>query len=210
MKGRNTLLLVVLGILVLLVFMGCGQYNTLVQQDENVKKVWNNVQSQYQRRADLIPNLVNTVKGEANFERGTLNDVINARAKATSMQINPDNLTPENIERFQAAQGELSGALSRLLVTVERYPTLRANDAFRNLQTQLEGTENRIAVARNDFNAAVQTYNTQVRKFPTVLIAGIMGFERKEGFTADPGSQNAPTVDFGDQAAPPVNLDTAN
>ena len=210
MKGRNTLLLVVLGILVLLVFMGCGQYNTLVQQDENVKKVWNNVQSQYQRRADLIPNLVNTVKGEANFERGTLNDVINARARATSMQINPDNLTPENIERFQAAQGELSGALSRLLVTVERYPTLRANDAFRNLQTQLEGTENRIAVARNDFNAAVQTYNTQVRKFPTVLIAGIMGFERKEGFTADPGSENAPTVDFGDQAAPPVNLDTAN
>lgn len=210
MKGRNTLLLVVLGVLVLLVFMGCGQYNSLVQQDENVKKVWNNVQSQYQRRADLIPNLVNTVKGEANFERGTLNDVINARARATSMQINPDNLTPENIERFQAAQGELSGALSRLLVTVERYPTLRANDAFRNLQTQLEGTENRIAVARNDFNAAVQTYNTQVRKFPTVLIAGIMGFERKEGFTADPGSENAPTVDFGDQAAPPVNLDTAN
>ena len=210
MKGRNTLLLVVLGVLVLLVFMGCGQYNSLVQQDENVKKVWNNVQSQYQRRADLIPNLVRTVPGEANFERGTLNDVINARAKATSMQINPDNLTPENIERFQAAQGELSGALSRLLVTVERYPTLRANDAFRNLQTQLEGTENRIAVARNDFNAAVQTYNTQVRKFPTVLIAGIMGFERKEGFTADPGSQNAPTVDFGDQAAPPVNLDTAN
>ena len=210
MKGRNTLLLVVLGVLVLLVFMGCGQYNSLVQQDENVKKVWNNVQSQYQRRADLIPNLVRTVQGEANFERGTLNDVINARAKATSMQINPDNLTPENIERFQAAQGELSGALSRLLVTVERYPTLRANDAFRNLQTQLEGTENRIAVARNDFNAAVQTYNTQVRKFPTVLIAGIMGFERKEGFTADPGSENAPTVDFGDQAAPPVNLDTAN
>ena len=210
MKGRNTLLLVVLGVLVLLVFMGCGQYNSLVQQDENVKKVWNNVQSQYQRRADLIPNLVRTVQGEANFERGTLNDVINARAKATSMQINPDNLTPENIERFQAAQGELSGALSRLLVTVERYPTLRANDAFRNLQTQLEGTENRIAVARNDFNAAVQSYNTQVRKFPTVLIAGIMGFERKEGFTADPGSQNAPRVDFGDQAAPPVNLDTAN
>ena len=105
MKGRNTLLLVVLGVLVLLVFMGCGQYNSLVQQDENVKKVWNNVQSQYQRRADLIPNLVRTVQGEANFERGTLNDVINARAKATSMQINPDNLTPENIERFQAAQG---------------------------------------------------------------------------------------------------------
>ena len=210
MKGRNTLLLIVLGILVLLVFMGCGQYNSLVQQDENVKKVWNNVQSQYQRRADLIPNLVNTVKGEANFERGTLNDVINARANATSMQINPDNLTPENIERFQQAQGQLSGALSRLLVTVERYPTLRANDAFRNLQTQLEGTENRIAVARNDFNAAVQSYNTQVRKFPTVIFAGIMGFERKEGFAAEEGSQNAPDVDFSDQAAPPVNLDTVN
>lgn len=210
MKGRNTLLLVVLGILVLLVFMGCGQYNSLVQQDENVKKVWNNVQSQYQRRADLIPNLVNTVKGEANFERGTLNDVINARARATSMQINPDNLTPENIEKFQAAQGQLSGALSRLLVTVEQYPNLRANDAFRNLQTQLEGTENRIAVARNDFNAAVQTYNTQVRKFPTVLFAGIMGFGRREGFTADAGSENAPKVDFDGQSAPPVQLDTSN
>ena len=210
MKGRNTLLLVVLGILVLLVFMGCGQYNSLVQQDENVKKVWNNVQSQYQRRADLIPNLVNTVKGEANFERGTLNDVINARARATSMQINPDNLTPENIEKFQAAQGQLSGALSRLLVTVEQYPNLRANDAFRNLQTQLEGTENRIAVARNDFNAAVQTYNTQVRKFPTVLFAGIMGFGRREGFTADAGSENAPKVDFEGQSAPPVQLDTTN
>lgn len=210
MKGRNTLLLVVLGILVLLVFMGCGQYNSLVQQDENVKKVWNNVQSQYQRRADLIPNLVNTVKGEANFERGTLNDVINARARATSMQINPDNLTPENIEKFQAAQGQLSGALSRLLVTVEQYPNLRANDAFRNLQTQLEGTENRIAVARNDFNAAVQTYNTQVRKFPTVLFAGIMGFGRREGFTADAGSENAPKVDFDGQSAPPVQLDTTN
>src|SRR5688572_25743523 len=209
MKGRNTLLLVVLGILVLLVFMGCGQYNSLVQQDENVKKVWNNVQSQYQRRADLIPNLVNTVKGEANFERGTLNDVINARANATSMQINPENLTPENIERFQQAQGQLSGALSRLLVTVEQYPNLRANDAFRNLQTQLEGTENRITVARNDFNDKVQGYNTQVRRFPTNVFAGIMGFRPRQGFTADPGSQNAPKVDFGDQQQQPsVNFDT--
>lgn len=208
---RSMPLLIILGIVLLLLFMGCGQYNNLVQQDESVKKVWNNVQSQYQRRADLIPNLVNTVKGEANFERGTLNDVINARAKATSVQVSPENLTPENIERFQQAQGQLSGALSRLLVTVEQYPNLRANDAFRNLQTQLEGTENRIAVARNDFNAAVQVYNTQVRKFPSNIFAGMMGFKQREGFTADPGAQNAPRVDFGDQPQQPsVNFsDTA-
>ena len=203
---RSMPLLIILGILVVLLFMGCGQYNSLVDQDENVKKVWNNVQSQYQRRADLIPNLVEAVKGEANFERGTLNDVINARARATSMQISPENLTPENIERFQQAQGQLSGALSRLLVTVEQYPNLRANDAFRNLQVQLEGTENRIATARNDFNTAVQSYNSQVRKFPTVLFAGIMGFRQREGFTADEGSQNAPRVNFDDQRQPSVNF----
>ena len=200
---RSMPLLIILGIIVVLLFMGCGQYNSLVQQDENVKKVWNNVQSQYQRRADLIPNLVNTVKGEANFERGTLNDVISARARATSMQVSPENLTPENIERFQQAQGQFSGALSRVLVTVEQYPNLRANDAFRNLQTQLEGTENRINTARNDFNAAVQTYNTQVRKFPTVIFAGMMGFKQREGFTADQGAQNAPNVDFSDQQRQP-------
>jgi LemA protein len=202
-------LLIILGIVVLLLFWGCGQYNGLVTTDETVKKSWNDVQSQYQRRADLIPNLVNTVKGEANFERGTLNDVINARAKATSMQVSPENLTPENIEKFQQAQGQLSGALSRLLVTVEQYPNLRANDAFRNLQTQLEGTENRIAVARNDFNAKVQDYNTQVRRFPATIFAGIMGFHPRAGFTADPGSQNAPKVDFGNQPnQPSVNFDT--
>ncbi|MBD0279966.1 MAG: LemA family protein [Flavisolibacter sp.] len=208
MRGISLPVIIILGILLILIFMGCGQYNTLVQKDENVKKVWNNVQSQYQRRADLIPNLVNTVRGEANFERGTLNDVINARARATSMQISPENLTAENIERFQQAQGQLSSSLSRLLVTVEQYPNLRANDAFRNLQTQLEGTENRIAVARNDFNASVQDYNTTVRRFPTNIFAGMMGFPPRTGFTADPGSQNAPRVDFGDQqpARPQVNF----
>jgi len=210
---RSMPLMIILGILLVIVFMGCGQYNSLVEQDENVKKVWNNVQSQYQRRADLIPNLVRTVQGEANFERGTLNDVINARARATSVQVSPENLTPENIERFQQAQGQLSGALSRLLVTVEQYPNLRANDAFRNLQTQLEGTENRITVARNDFNAAVQVYNTKVRRFPTNIFAGIMGFRPREGFRADQGSENAPRVDFDDQrpASPSVNFsDTLN
>ncbi len=208
---RSLPLLVILGIVVLLLFWGCGSYNTLVGQDETVKKVWNNVQSQYQRRADLIPNLVNTVKGEANFERGTLNEVINARARATSMNVSPENLTPENIEKFQQAQGQLSGALSRLLVTVEQYPNLRANDAFRNLQTQLEGTENRITVARNDFNTAVQDYNTRVRTFPTTIFAGIMGFKPRAGFTADPGSDNAPRVDFGTGAPQPsVNFDSTN
>lgn len=205
---RSLPLLIIVGLLVLFLFWGCGQYNSLVTQDETVKKAWNYVQSQYQRRADLIPNLVETVKGEANFERGTLNDVINARARATSMQVSPENLTPENIQRFQEAQAQLSGALSRLLVTVEQYPNLRANDAFRNLQTQLEGTENRIAVARNDFNDAVQTYNTRVRSFPVNIVAGAMGFQQRQGFTADPGSQNAPKVDFGGSQQPSVNFDT--
>jgi LemA protein len=205
---RSLPLLIILGIVVILLFWGCGSYNGLVQQDEVVKKSWNDVQSQYQRRADLIPNLVNTVKGEANFERGTLNDVINARARATSMQVSPENLTTENIEKFQQAQGQLSGALSRLLVTVEQYPNLRANDAFRNLQTQLEGTENRIAVSRNDFNDKVQTYNTQVRRFPTNIFAGMMGFHPRQGFTADQGAQNAPNVNFDDQRQPSVNFDS--
>jgi LemA protein len=186
-------------VLALLLFWGCGSYNGLVSQDETVKNAWNKVQSDYQRRADLIPNLVNTVKGEASFERGTLNDVISARARASSVQLNADDLTPENVERFQQAQSQLSGSLSRLLVTVEQYPNLRANDAFRNLQAQLEGTENRIKVSRNDFNDAVQTYNTQVRRFPTAMFAGIMGFRPRQGFTADPGSENAPRVDFGEQ-----------
>jgi LemA protein len=152
------------------------------------------------------------VKGEANFERGTLESVINARARATSMQVSPENLTPENIEKFQQAQGQLSGALSRLLVTVEQYPNLRANDAFRNLQVQLEGTENRIATSRNDFNAAVQSYNVAVRRFPTVLFAGIMGFSPRQGFTADPGADRAPNVNFDQQTnpqAPPVVIDSA-
>lgn len=208
MKGiRNVGLLIGLGLLVILLFWGCSGYNRLVKEDEKVKQVWNNVQSQYQRRVDLIPNLVETVKGEANFERGTLNDVISARARATSMQINPENLTTENIEKFQQSQAQLSGALSRLLVTVEQYPNLRANDAFRNLQTQLEGTENRITVARNDFNAAVNSYNTNVRTFPTNIFAGIMGFKQRVGFTADPGSQNAPKVDFGTDR-PAINFDS--
>jgi LemA protein len=207
MKGRSLTTIIVIGILVIFLFWGCGGYNNLVKEDEVVKKSWNYVQSQYQRRADLIPNLVNTVKGEANFERGTLEAVINARARATSVQVNPDDLTPEKLQQFQQAQGQLSQALGRLLVVSEQYPNLRANEAFRNLQTQLEGTENRIAVSRNDFNDAVQNYNTKVRTFPTNIFAGVMGFRPREGFTADPGSQNAPRVDFG-ESKPSVNFDS--
>ncbi len=193
----------------LVLFWGCGSYNSLVGQDETVKNAWNKVQSDYQRRSDLIPNLVNTVKGEANFERGTLTDVINARARATATQINPDDLTPENIQKFQQAQSQLSGSLSRLLVTVEQYPNLRANDAFRNLQAQLEGTENRIKVSRNDFNDAVQTYNTKVRTFPTNIFAGMMGFKPRPGFAADAGADRAPTVNF-DQPQPRVSFDSTS
>ncbi|MEI6948845.1 LemA family protein [Paraflavisolibacter sp. H34] len=207
MKGRSLTTIIVIGIIVIFLFWGCGSYNNMVKEDEAVKKSWNYVQSQYQRRADLIPNLVNTVKGEANFERGTLESVINARARATSIQVNPEDLTPEKLREFQAAQSQLSQALGRLLVVSEQYPTLRANEAFRNLQAQLEGTENRIAVARNDFNDAVQTYNTKVRTFPTNVFAGMMGFHPREGFTADQGSQNAPKVDFGERQ-PSVNFDT--
>jgi LemA protein len=196
MRGRSLPLIIILAVVVILLLWGCGGYNGLVKQDETVKNSWNNVQSQYQRRADLIPNLVNTVKGEANFEQTTLTNVIEARAKATSVQVNANDLTPEKVQQFQQAQGQLSTALGRLLAVSEAYPTLQANQAFRGLQTQLEGTENRIAVARNDYNSAVNVYNTKVRSFPTAIFAGIMGFHVRQGFTADAGSQNAPKVDF--------------
>lgn len=193
---KNLTLIIILAAILILGGCGCGSYNGLVQQDENVKNSWNKVQSDYQRRADLIPNLVNTVKGEASFERGTLTDVINARASATQMKVDPNDLSPEKVQQFQAAQGQLSQALGRLLVVTENYPNLRANDAFRGLQAQLEGTENRIKTARNDFNDAVQTYNTKVRTFPTTIFAGMMGFKQRQGFAAEAGSEKAPPVKF--------------
>ncbi|CAN5266348.1 LemA family protein [soil metagenome] len=196
MKTRNLGLIVVLAVILVIGGCGCSGYNGLVQQDEVVQNKWNNVQSDYQRRADLIPNLVNTVKGEANFERGTLTDVINARASATQIKVDPSNLTPEKLQEFQAAQGQLSQALGRLLVVTENYPNLRANDAFRGLQTQLESTENRIKVSRNDFNAAIQDYNIKVRSFPTNIFAGMFGFKPKTGFQAEAGSEKAPEVKF--------------
>jgi LemA protein len=168
----------------------------MVDLDVNVKTKWSNVQSDYQRRADLIPNLVSTVKGAANFEQTTLTNVIEARAKATSMNVSSENLTPDKIQQFQQAQNQLGGALSRLLVVAEQYPQLQATQNFRDLQAQLEGTENRIKVSRNDFNSAVQEYNSVVRRFPNNLFAGMFGFQVKEGFTADAGSQKAPKVEF--------------
>ena len=200
MKSRNLTLIIIVALIVLLGGCGCSGYNSMVKLDENVKAKWANVQSDYQRRSDLIPNLVNTVKGAANFEQETLTRVVEARAKATQTTINPGDLTPENLQRFQQAQGELSGALSRLLVTIERYPDLKANQNYLSLQTQLEGTENRIKVSRNDFNTSVQEYNQVVRRFPNVLYADIFGFSVKQPFQADPGAQNAPTVNFNDSA----------
>lgn len=196
MSTKNITLIVILALVVFLGFSGCNGYNGLVKQDENVNNAWNKVQSDYQRRSDLIPNLVNTVKGEANFEQSTLTKVIEARASATQMKVDAKDLTPEKLQQFQASQGQLSQALGRLLVVSEQYPNLRANDAFRGLQAQLEGTENRIKVARNDFNDAIQTYNVKVRSFPMNFFAGMYGFKAKEGFKADAGAEKAPEVKF--------------
>ncbi len=173
----------------------CG-YNDAVKLDEKVKASWGEVENQYQRRADLIPNLVNTVKGAANFEKETLTQVIEARAKATSIQVDPNKLTPENIEKFQSAQSGVSQALGRLMVVSERYPELKANANFQELQAQLEGTENRIAVARRDFNLSVQGYNTQIRTFPNNLFAGMFGFQQKGAFAAEAGADKTPKVEF--------------
>ena len=185
-------------IVVVMAFMSLSScsYNSMVQMDENVKAKWGAVESQYQRRADLIPNLVNTVKGVANFEKSTLVDVTEARAKATAITVDPTKLTPETIQKYQAAQGQLSTALGRLLVASENYPQLRANDNFTALQTQLEGTENRINVARLDFNQAVQDYNSKIRSFPANITAKMFGFTEKGYFQADAGDNKAPTVQF--------------
>lgn len=196
MSTKNITLIVIVALVLILGWSGCKGYNGLVTQDESVSNAWNKVQSDYQRRTDLIPNLVNTVKGEANFEKTTLENVIAARASATQMKVDAKDLTPEKLQQFQANQGQLSQALGRLLVVSENYPNLRANEAFRGLQAQLEGTENRIKVSRNDFNDAVKDYNIKVRTFPMNILSGMFGFKVKEGFKADAGSEKAPEVKF--------------
>lgn len=196
MSTKNLTLIVIAALVLMLGGCGCRGYNGLVTQDETVNKAWNNVQSDYQRRADLIPNLVSTVKGEANFEQTTLQNVVQARASATQIKVDPKDLTPEKLQQFQQAQGQLSQALGRLLMVTENYPNLRANDAFRGLQAQLEGTENRIKVSRNDFNQAVADYNVKARSFPMNIFASMFGFKTKEGFKAEAGSEKAPEVKF--------------
>lgn len=191
------IVLVIIGLVVLFaVVSGCNSYNNLVKMDVDVQTKWSNVETQYQRRADLIPNLVNTVKGAAKFEQGTLTAVIEARASASKITIDPDKLNEENIQKYQAAQGQITQALGKLMVLTENYPELKATQQFSDLSAQLEGTENRITVARKDFNDAVQVFNTKVRSFPTNLTAGIFGFSPKAAFKADAGAENAPKVEF--------------
>ena len=189
------LLIVFVGLLTALSFSSCG-YNTMVSQDENVKAKWAQVENAYQRRADLIPNLVNTVKGAAQHEKGTLEAVVEARAKATSVTVDPSNLSEEAIANYQQTQDALSQSIGRLLVSVEAYPDLKANANFQDLQVQLEGTENRISVERRAYNESVQEYNTTVRSFPNNIMAGIFGFKAKGTFKAAEGADKAPTVSF--------------
>ena len=188
-----------IGIIAAVVIIGgwaASAYNGMVQEEEKATTGFANLQSAYQRRADLIPNLVETVKGYAAHEKGTLEDVVNARTKATSINIDPENLTPEKLKEFQQAQGELSSALGRLIAIQENYPDLKANENFRDLQVQLEGTENRINEARNKYNAVVQEYNVLIRSFPKNILAGFFGFDKKDKFEAEAGAQKAPEVKF--------------
>lgn len=197
MKGTRNLTLLVIGAIVLILFFwGCSGYNGLVKNDENVKNAWNNVNAEYQKRGDLVDNLVNTVKGAANFEKTTLTDVVNARANATKINFTADQLTPENMAKFQQAQGQLSGSLSRLLAVAESYPDLKATQNFQQLQGQLEGIENDIRNSRMNFNSTVNTYNTKRRSFPLNIFAGMFGFQPKEGFKAEEGAEKAPKVQF--------------
>ena len=197
---RSTGSIVILVLVLVVAFAGCTgctTYNGLVAQDEAVEESWGNLQSTYQRRADLIPNLVRTVEGQADFERETLNEVIEARSRATSINLSADDLDdPQAVERYLEAQTALGGSLGRLLAVAESYPSLQANEGFLQLQSQLEGTENRINTARRDYNGVVRGYNQSVRSFPSNLFAGLFGFDRRASFEAVDGAESAPTVDF--------------
>jgi LemA protein len=200
MKRSSIIVLIVLAAIILFVFgifrWGTSTYNQMITKREAVVSQWGNVQTQYQRRMDLIPNFVNTVKGAANFEQQTVIQVIEARAKATSVTIDPRNLTPESLAQFQKAQGQVSSALARLMVVVERYPELKATQNFRDLQTELEGTENRIATERKKFNDIAQDYNIFIQKFPQNILAGMFHFTDKPYFQAVEGAEKAPVVKF--------------
>jgi LemA protein len=195
MKGtRNLTLLIVLGLILILGVWGCGGYNGLVKGDQNVKKVWSNVETNYQRRTDLYSSVIKTVEASANFEKSTLQAVVEARAKATS--INVDINDPKSLEAYQQAQGNLQGSFSRLIASFEAYPDLKTTKAFQDFQTQIEGTENRINVARQDYNKAVEGYNLKVKKFPNNLLAGMFGFKEKAYYKSDPGTEKNPDIKF--------------
>jgi LemA protein len=194
MKTSSLSLIFVLGIVVLLFGFGCNKYNGLVTADVEVQKVWGNVETNYQRRTDLYSSVIKTIEGSANFEKSTLKEVINARAAATQVKVDIND--PESLAKYQAAQGQLQSAFGRLMAVAEAYPDLKTTKAFQDFQSQIEGTENRINVARQDFNKAVQTYNLKVRTFPNNLIAGFFGFKSKEFYKADPGTEKAPEVNF--------------
>ena len=193
MKKSTIILIAVIAIAAI---WGVSSYNGLVKMDESVNTAWSNVENQYQRRADLIPNLVNTVKGYAAHEKETLEAVMSARSKATQMTIDPENLTPEKLQEYQKAQGEIGSALGRLLAITEAYPDLKANENFKELQAQLEGTENRISVERRNFNEVARSYNTAVRTFPKTIIASMCGFDKRPYFEAEEGANKAPEVKF--------------
>ena len=181
---------------VCIVMLSCCQYNSMVEKDEAVGTAWSNVENQYQRRTDLIPNLVNVVKGYAKHEQGTLEAVITARSKATQITVDANNMTPEKLQEYQKAQGEIGSALGKLLAITENYPDLKANENFKELQAQLEGTENRIAVERRKFNEVAKEYNTYIRRFPNSIISSIFGFNKRPYFEAEEGSEKAPKVEF--------------
>lgn len=196
MKKNLVILLCVVGLLVLVGGCSVSSYNNMVSMEEGLSNAWANVETQYQRRSDLIPNLVSTVKGYAQHESETLESVVAARSKATQMTLDVDNLTPEKLQQYQQAQGEISSALGRLLAITENYPDLKANQQFLELQAQLEGTENRISVERRNFNEAARGYNSYIRRFPNNIFAGIFGFEKKAYFEAAEGTEQAPKVEF--------------
>ena len=193
---KNLGWIIPVGILVVIVLWAIGGYNGMVKMDEQVQNSWANVETQYQRRADLIPNLVSTVKGYAKHEQQTLEDVVKARSEATQVKVDAENLTPEKLAAFQKAQSGVSSALGRLLAVAENYPDLKANQNFLELQSQLEGTENRITVARKDFNDTAKSYNQAIRQFPKNILAGMFGFEKKSYFEAEAGREKAPKVEF--------------
>ena len=191
---KSTIILV--AVIAALAMWAISAYNGMVKMDESVSTAWSNVENQYQRRADLIPNLVNTVKGYAAHEKETFEAVVSARSKATQMTIDADNLTPEKLQQYQKAQGEIGAALGRLLAITENYPELKANENFKELQAQLEGTENRISVERRNFNEVARTYNTSILTFPKTIIAGMCGFDKRPYFEAEEGANKAPEVKF--------------